>query len=58
MPAGNGYQSRTHANAVLAPRTRQKDHGTALHWRVLPDDHTQSFLELWLPEGAQGPHGH
>ena len=23
-----------------------------LHWRVQPDDHTQSFLEIWLPDGA------
>lgn len=53
LPAGNAYQARTHANAVLAPRTRATDPGTTLHWRVPPDDHTQSFLELWLPDGAE-----
>ncbi|AOW13048.1 hypothetical protein LPB72_18995 [Hydrogenophaga crassostreae] len=47
VPAGNGYQSRTHANDTLAPGT-----SCPLHWRVLPDDHTQSFLEIWLPDGA------
>ncbi|RJP64364.1 MAG: hypothetical protein C4535_17510 [Comamonadaceae bacterium] len=49
VPAGNAYQSRTHANATLAPGD-----AVALHWRVQPDDRTESFLELWLPEGAQG----
>lgn len=48
VPAGNGYQSRTHANARLRPGKP-----LPLHWRVQPDDHTQSFLEIWLPEGAQ-----
>jgi len=49
VPAGNGYQSRTHANATLAP-----GQSLPLHWRVQPQDHTQSFLEIWLPEGAEG----
>ncbi len=43
IPAGNSYQSRTHANASI-------EHGKSaeLHWRVQPDDHSQSFLELWF----------
>jgi hypothetical protein len=56
LAAGNGYQSRTHANIPLsaakkppAPWRRE----AALDWQVLPDDRTQSFLELWLPPGAQ-----
>lgn len=49
VPAGNAYQSRTHANLTLQPGQQQ-----TLHWRVLPDDHTQSFLELWLPVNASG----
>lgn len=49
VPAGNAYQSRTHANATLQPGTSE-----TLHWRVQPDDRTESFLEIWLPEGAQG----
>ncbi|MEX1166178.1 MAG: hypothetical protein WEK74_04805 [Hydrogenophaga sp.] len=48
VPAGNAYQSRTHANDTLAPGA-----SCGLHWRVQPDDRTQSFLEIWLPEGAQ-----
>ena len=49
VPAGNAHQSRTHANATLAPGAEE-----TLHWRIQPDDHTQSFLEIWLPEGADG----
>ncbi|MDB5941931.1 MAG: subtilase family protein [Ramlibacter sp.] len=56
LAAGNGYQSRTHANVPLnasgkpaAPWRRE----ATLHWQVQPDDQTQSFLELWLPPGAQ-----
>lgn len=45
IPAGNAYQGRTHANASLDPG----QHAT-LHWRVQPDDHTQSYLELWLED--------
>jgi hypothetical protein len=48
LPAGNGYQSRTHSNATLAPGA-----SCPLHWRVQPVDHTQSFMEIWLPEGAE-----
>ncbi len=46
IPAGNAYQARTHANALLTP----KDPSVALHWRVQPDDHSQSFLELWFED--------
>lgn len=47
VPAGNGYQSRTHATTTLGPRG-----SVTLPWRVQPDDHTQSFLELWLADPA------
>lgn len=47
VPAGNAYQGRTHANLTL-----QAGQQHTLHWRVLPDDHTQSFVEIWLPEGT------
>lgn len=49
VPAGNSYQSRTHANVTLS-----KGEHVTLNWRGLPDDSTQSFLEIWLPQGAQG----
>lgn len=49
LPAGNGYQSRTHAHALLgAAGAADADNTVTLNWRVLPEDQTQSFLELWL----------
>lgn len=52
VPAGNGYQSRTHANALLAA-----DGSLSLNWCVQPDDHSQSFLELWFgdPDDPEVP---
>lgn len=49
VAAGNSYQLRTHANATLA-----KNKSAKLHWRVLPDDTTQSFVEIWIAEGREG----
>jgi hypothetical protein len=48
IPAGNGYQSRTHANFEL-------DVGQFinLRWRTQPDDAAESYLELWMEQGAQ-----
>ncbi|HSV47270.1 MAG TPA: hypothetical protein VLJ58_15885 [Ramlibacter sp.] len=47
LAAGNSYQLRTHANLPLAAGAEE-----ALHWRVQPDDTTQSFLELWIEKGC------
>ena len=49
IAAGNSYQQRTHANMTLRHKESRQ-----LHWRVQPDDTSQSFLELWLPPGADG----
>jgi hypothetical protein len=49
VPAGNAYQSRTHANVTLGP-----DQRAMLHWNLPPDDATPSLMEIWLPPGAQG----
>lgn len=51
VPAGNAYQAQTHANARLAP-----GESVTLHWRVQPDDHSQSFLECWLQDVEQAQH--
>ncbi|APW36890.1 hypothetical protein RD110_06520 [Rhodoferax koreense] len=49
VPAGNQYQARGHACLELAP-----DGGSnTLLWRVLPDDATESFVEIWAPIDAQ-----
>jgi hypothetical protein len=49
VASGNSYQLRTHANTTLA-----KNKSAKLHWRVLPDDTTQSFVEIWIAEGCEG----
>lgn len=49
LAAGNSYQLRTHANQTLS-----KNDQATLHWRVLPDDSTQSFVELWIEEERDG----
>lgn len=49
VPAGNSYQSRTHANSTL-----RKGESVTLHWHCQPGDRTQNFLELWVAPGANG----
>jgi len=43
LAAGNAHEDRGHACASLA-----KTESTEFSWRVLPDDSTDSFLEVWL----------
>lgn len=47
LPAGNNHLSRCHAHFSLAPGQSRE-----LGWRVLPDDWTESHLEIWLPPGS------
>jgi hypothetical protein len=49
LAAGNSYQLRTHANKTLSKGERH-----TLDWRGLPDDSTQSFVELWIEEERDG----
>lgn len=49
LAAGNSYQQRTHAN-----RTLSKGERITLDWQGLPDDLTQSFVELWIEEDREG----
>jgi hypothetical protein len=68
VPSGNSHLGRLHAQITfksVAPDDpaeiedyRSDESGSApyraaLHWRVLPDDRTPSFLEIWLPSGGQ-----
>jgi hypothetical protein len=46
LPAGNSYLSRTHAQVTFASDNEAEE----LRWRVLPDDQTPSFVEVWLPK--------
>ncbi|MBS1178729.1 MAG: hypothetical protein H6R06_3141 [Proteobacteria bacterium] len=48
VPAGNSREARCHAVVKL-----NKSRKTArLRWKLLPDDATPSWLEIWLPEAA------
>lgn len=49
VPAGNAYQARSHAEILLSDDSPSED----LHWAVPPDCQTPSFLEVWLPDGAE-----
>jgi hypothetical protein len=48
LPAGNSFLSRCHA------RFRTSTGGRHMRWRVLPDDLTPSFTELWVPRAPAG----
>ena len=48
LPAGNDHLTRCHASFQLPPAGTQ-----ILQWRVLPDDATQSLLDIWLPGGGK-----
>jgi hypothetical protein len=45
LPSGNSYLSRTHAQMRFSAvgQTRQ------VAWHVLPDDQSESFVEIWAP---------
>ena len=47
LPSGNSFESQCHAQFSLKEKA---DHW--LTWRVLPDDKTCSYLELWLDRDA------
>ncbi|MCU0920563.1 MAG: hypothetical protein MUF16_09540 [Burkholderiaceae bacterium] len=48
LPAGNNFLSRCHASFTLDAHAIHE-----LAWRVLPDDRTESSLDIWLPRGAK-----
>ncbi|MBT2322321.1 hypothetical protein J7E62_08185 [Variovorax paradoxus] len=52
FPVGNHYESRCHARFRLAPTEVR-----LLQWHILPDSATASFLEIWLPPGAENQIG-
>src|SRR5262249_44632440 len=54
LPAGNSYLSRCHAK-VQFPRGGPDT--VTLPWRVLPDDKTPSYLDIWMPRRQHGLEG-
>ncbi len=47
LPAGNNFLDAMHAQVSLLPGQATDP----LPWRILPDDRSSNFLEMWLPEG-------
>lgn len=54
LPAGNSHLSRGHARVSLKPNGEEGS-SHILKWKVLPDDRTFSFLEIWLPRSESAP---
>lgn len=46
LPAGNSHLWKCHASWALSPSQPSRE----LLWHVLPDDPTDNFLEIWLPD--------
>jgi hypothetical protein len=45
LPAGNTHLWRCHASAMIG-----KERSHTFHWQVLPDDNTDNFMEVWVPD--------
>jgi len=45
LPSGNSFESRTHAQMQFTAAGQSK----SFDWHVLPDDQTESFVEIWTP---------
>jgi hypothetical protein len=51
IPAGNNHLSRIHA-CIERHHFDRGNECVDLPWRILPDDRTPSYLEVWLPRGS------
>lgn len=51
LAAGNSYESQAHTEFDLQ-WDRNNTYAAQLKWRVLPDDVTPSYVELWFPDTA------
>ena len=51
LPSGNNHLSRGHVQIQFAAKSDVVE----LPWRVLPDDRTPSYLQIWLPFLATAP---
>lgn len=53
LSAGNSHLSRCHARFafedIAAAESLSTKKSVLLEWRILPDDKTDSFVEIWLP---------
>ncbi|WFU44143.1 hypothetical protein QA640_17830 [Bradyrhizobium sp. CB82] len=55
LPSGNSRLSCLHAKISLPPSDGKNGHEKKLQFRVLPDDRTCSYLEIWLPALPEPP---
>lgn len=61
LPAGNDNLERCHAQAVLGTPalSPQAEQEVTFNWRMMPDDKTSNFVEIWsspiLTDGSGGP---
>jgi hypothetical protein len=53
IPAGNSNLTRCHALVGFEETGATQD----LHWQMMPDDRTSSFMEIWLPQRPAGQKG-
>jgi hypothetical protein len=51
LPTGNSYLSRIHFS--IPPKRHGEVGEKQLHWKILPDDRTCTYLEIWLPRRQQ-----
>ncbi|UUX49220.1 hypothetical protein NUH88_17675 [Nisaea acidiphila] len=58
LPAGNSLLIQSHAHFELKSHGQKKAE-QSVQWRIIPDDKTFSYLELWMPDasaaGCGGP---
>jgi hypothetical protein len=47
LPAGNTHLARCHAHGTLGAKGAASSN-QKLYWKVLPDDETDNFLEIWF----------
>jgi len=51
LPSGNSFNDRTSARMTLKAKG-DCDASSWVDWMILPDDRTESYLEIWLPRGV------
>jgi hypothetical protein len=54
ISAGNSHLGRIHARIGQSQFRSAPEHSVVLPWRILPDDRTPSYVEVWLPHRAAG----
>jgi hypothetical protein len=48
LPSGNNFSNKMHAQVTAKD---MEDGEFSFKWKLLPDDRTSSYIEIWFPEG-------